>query len=169
MKVGRLSRRSVLIVAILTVGALLSASIWLICFRPDELKQGLSPEDVAQGYLDALLDQDYEKALHYLSPAMSKIPGSGEAFRSDLERAGDLPIAEMQACYYVEEVARDGETASIKLREQYYDPCIGIEIQNLSYDWIWVRLRLEKDGWRITHASKYFSRDWNVEPRGSGE
>ena len=161
MKVGKLSRRFILIVAMLTVGTLLLVSLWLTCFRPDGLRQSHPPEDVAQGYLEALLDQDYEKALYLLSPAMPKMPGSEEAFLSDLERAGDLPIAEMQACYYVEEVAREGETASIKLREQYYDPCLGIEIQNLSYDWIWVRLRMEKDGWRIIHASKYFSSGWN--------
>ena len=162
MKIGRLTRRSLLITVMLVV---LSGLIWFVFFRPDEPPRDLSPEDVALGYLTALADQDYQAALDVLSPAMPDLPGSEQEFLSDLERAGDLPITAMQPCYYVEEVAREGDEARIKLREQYYDPCTGIEVHNLSYDWIWVQLRLESEGWRITGASKYYSSGWNGEAK----
>jgi hypothetical protein len=165
MKIGRSTRRSTFITAMLVVGAVLSGLIWLVFFKPDEPTPDLSSEDVALGYLTALADQDYLAAPDVLSPAIADLTRSEAAFLSDLERAGDLPITAMQPCYYVEEVTREEGEASIKLREQYYDPCTGIEVHNLSYDWIWVKLRLESEGWRITGPSKYYSSDWNGEAK----
>lgn len=121
------------------------------------------PGQVAYDYQTAILAQDFARARAHLSTSLANYPRSSAAFAAALKRYGALPNYEIDPCVYAGATEVDGDEATAHLRVQYYDPCTGAEVQNLTMTPFLVRLRREGGGWKIVYAGEHFVRCW-VEP-----
>ena len=125
-------------------------------------QSGDSPEAVAHNYLMALVRQDYGRAYGYLSSTLLQYPDALDIFIRDLERHDLLPLYELDPCVYVEGVEVNADQAEVELRVQYNDPCLrGMEVQNLSFNRVQMRLEQVEGGWRIVDSDgSFFYRCW---------
>lgn len=73
---------------------------------------------------------------------------------------GFLYELDMNPCIYIESEKATGDQAVVKLREQFYDPCTRISVQNLPFDFIQMKLQLEGGEWKIVSADRYFANCW---------
>jgi hypothetical protein len=118
------------------------------------------PGQVAYDYQAAILAQDFARAYGHLSASLANHPPSSSAFEADLKRYEALPDYEIDPCVYAGEVQVEGDEATAHLRVQYYDPCTGAEVQNLTMTPSEVRLRREGGQWKIVYAGLHFVQCW---------
>ena len=120
-----------------------------------------SPEKVALDYQLALIHEDYEVTLRTLSTNLSNLPRTADDLYRDLQDHNLLPEWDLDPCVYLESVEVHETTASVMLREQFYDSCTGVEVQNLTYDYIHMELRFVNGVWKIVDADAHFLPCWS--------
>jgi hypothetical protein len=160
MKFTKRTTNLILISIVVLIVALLAFYIWTAFFAPKTYQSGNRPEYVAFNYQMALIKEEYPQAFTYLSSTLKSFPSTLNIFVEELEAHGLLPELEMSPCIYVEEVEITDNNATVKLREQFSDPCTGIEVQNLSFNYIEMKLQLEKGMWRIVDSDTHFASCW---------
>ena len=148
------------------IGVLLCATlvVGLVAFfaltnRPKGYQSGDSPEATAYNYLMALVKKDYRRAYGYLSPTLPQYPEDLDIFIRDLEQHNLLPVYELDPCVYIEGAEVKSDQAEVKLRVQYYDPCLRswwLEIQNLTQTPGQMRLEQVEGSWKIVDADDWF-------------
>jgi hypothetical protein len=120
-----------------------------------------SPESVALNYQLALIHEEYDLALRALSTSLVNLPKTADELRQDLQGQSLLPEWELQPCVYFESAEVSGVAASVILREQFYDPCTGIDVRNLTFGTIRTEMRLENGEWKIISADEHFAPCWS--------
>lgn len=120
-----------------------------------------SPEASAYNYSLALINEDYTRAWRYLSTSLTGYPQSPEILRNQLFLEGQQFDLAASPCIYVDSTVGTGDRVTVRLREQYYDPCGVLDLQNLTYTYFQVELVLEAGEWRILHADRHFIPGWS--------
>jgi len=125
----------------------------------------VSPEAIAYNYLMALVRHDYPRAYGYLSPSLIQYPKTAAAFEQQLQTHRLLPMDNLDACVYLEESHSGSINAQVKLRIQYYDPCLwGIDTNNLSFNYVTVKLQYNGSIWQIIDVDGgFFLKSWTDE------
>jgi len=154
---------------LLLVGIFLAATILFLGYLgPAIIQKGYHPEGgpeaIAHNYLLALIRHDYQRAHGYLSASLPQYPHTATAFEQLLKAHDLLPVDNLEACVYLEESQINTGVAEVKLRVQYYDPClIGIDINNLSFNFATVRLQYNGFNWKIIDTTGgFFYKSWTL-------
>lgn len=160
MKFTKRTTNLILISIVVLIVALLVIFIWSRLYAPKTYQPDDKPEDVVFNYQLALIKEEYQHAFTYLSSTLESFPSTPNVFVEELEAHGLLPELDVNPCIYVEEVEIIGNNATVKLREQFNDPCTGIEVQNLSFNYIEMNLQMENGMWKIVDSDTHFASCW---------
>lgn len=162
-----MSRRRVRILIFLSAGVIVVLIAGIVLWPRDGSGEpgrsdGDQPGVFALDYHMALIRKDYKKAYESLSPTLNHYPADVNEFVARLEMGEQMPVWSLSPCVYLEGVVVLGEEAKVTLREQLYDPCIaGVETENLTYEFLTVRLHLEAGAWKIVDSSDHFDPCWS--------
>jgi hypothetical protein len=163
----RNSTRLLVLIAVTIVVVLVSCLVVILIVRSGVSE---SPESVADDYQMSLIRSRYGRAYAHLSPGLAGYPSDVGAFTEDLRDHQELPRTELDPCVHVESVVIVGDEAEVRMRLQYYDPCLTWlyplfpslreGYRNLSYNEFAMRLRREGEEWKVVDSAEHFVEEW---------
>jgi hypothetical protein len=119
-----------------------------------------TPEGVAHNYLLALQKEDYGRAYGYLSPTLKGRPRSQKAFLQHIQRYSWNFRLETSTTLTVESSKIIGKEATVTVRETQFRGG-GLFDSGQSTNTFDMKLRLNKDEWKIVGSTYYFANCWN--------